>query len=213
MKIKEIIWDWNGTLINDTSLCVDIINKILCFQNQPSISIEYYRNNFSFPVSAFYRSISLPSHGKKFDEISRIFISEYRLKWKACTLHIGVLEILNLIQKYGLRQSILSAGNQSDVELFVDHFNLRSFFYQVLGTDNIKAEGKIELGKRFIIDSDLRPEEILLVGDTIHDLQVANEIGCSALLYSQGHNSKNQLSAFPVQIINDLMEVAQYLQH
>ena len=213
MKIKEIIWDWNGTLINDTSLCVDIINKILCFQNQPSISIEYYRNNFSFPVSAFYRSISLPSHGKKFDEISRIFISEYRLKWKACTLHIGVLEILNLIQRYGLKQSILSAGNQSDVELFVDHFNLRSFFYQVLGTDNIKAEGKIELGKRFIIDSDLRPEEILLVGDTIHDLQVANEIGCSALLYSQGHNSKNQLSAFPVQIINDLMEVAQYLQH
>mgnify|MGYP000092769104 CR=1 FL=1 len=103
--------------------------------------------------------------------------------------------------------------SQSDVELFVDHFNLGSFFYQVLGTDNIKAEGKIELGKRFITDSDLRPEEILLVGDTIHDLQVANEIGCSALLFSQGHNSINQLSEFSVQVINDLREVAQYLQH
>ena len=213
MKIKEIIWDWNGTLINDTSLCVDILNKILRLQNQPSISIEYYRNNFSFPVSAFYKSISLPSHGKKFDEVSRNFISEYRLKWKGCTLQMGVLEILNLIQRYGLRQSILSAGKQSDVELFVDHFNLGSFFYQVLGTDNIKAEGKIELGKRFITDSDLQPEEILLVGDTIHDLQVANEIGCSALLFCQGHNSVNQLSEFPVQIINDLREVAQYLQH
>ena len=118
-----------------------------------------------------------------------------------------------MIQRHGLGQSILSAGNQSDVELFVDHFNLGSFFYQVLGTDNVKAEGKIELGKRFITDSDLRPEEILLVGDTIHDLQVANEIGCSVLLYSQGHNSENQLSEFPVQIINDLMEVARYLQH
>ena len=107
----------------------------------------------------------------------------------------------------------LSAGNQSDVELYVDHFKLESFFYQVFGTDNIKAEGKIELGKKFITDSNLRPEEILLVGDTIHDLEVANEIGCSVLLFSQGHNSNNQLSGYSVQIISDLMEVAQYLQH
>jgi phosphoglycolate phosphatase len=185
----------------------------LFLHDQPSISIEYYRNNFSFPVSAFYKRISLPSSGKKFDDVSLSFISEYRLKWKECNLQPGVLQILKLIQKSGLRQSILSAGNQSDVELFVDHFKLESFFYQVFGTDNIKAEGKIELGKKFITDSNLRPEEILLVGDTIHDLQVANEIGCLALLFSQGHNSNIQLSGYSVQIINDLMEVAQYLQH
>jgi len=213
LKIKEIVWDWNGTLINDTSLCVEILNKILSFHDQPSISVEFYRNNFSFPVSAFYKIISLPSSGQKFDEISNSFISEYRLKWKECNLQTGVLQILKTIQQKGLRQSILSAGNQSDVENFVDHFSLGFFFYQILGTDNIKAEGKIELGKRFITASDLLPEEILLVGDTIHDLQVANEIGCSVLLFSQGHNSKNQLSGFSVPIINDLMEVSQYLQH
>tara|TARA_E500000178_G_scaffold355365_1_gene427727 strand:+ start:598 stop:1239 length:642 start_codon:yes stop_codon:yes gene_type:complete len=213
LKIKEIVWDWNGTLINDTSLCVDILNKILFLHDQPSISIEYYRNNFSFPVSAFYKGISLPSSGKKFDDLSLSFISEYRLKWKECNLQPGVLQILKLIQQLGLRQSILSAGNQLDVEVFLDHFKLESFFNQVFGTDNIKAEGKIELGKKFITDSNLRPEEILLVGDTIHDLQVANEIGCLVLLFSQGHNSNNQLSGYSVQIINDLMEVAQYLQH
>ena len=213
MKIKEIVWDWNGTLINDTSLCVDILNKILFLHDQPSISIEYYRNNFSFPVSAFYKIISLPSSGKKFDDVSLSFISEYRLKWKECNLQPGVLQILKLIKQLGLRQSILSAGNQSDVEVFLDHFKLESFFNQVFGTDNIKAEGKIELGKKFITDSNLRPDEILLVGDTIHDLHVANEIGCSVLLFNQGHNSNNQLSGYSVQIINDLMEVAQYLQH
>ena len=213
MKIKEILWDWNGTLINDASLCVDILNNILFLHDQPSISIEYYRNNFSFPVSDFYKRIYLPSSGKKFDEVSLCFISEYRLKWKECNLHQGVFQILKMIQQLGLKQSILSAGNQSDVELYVDHFKLESFFYQVFGTDNIKAEGKIELGKKFITDSNLRPEEILLVGDTIHDLEVANEIGCSVLLFSQGHNSNNQLSGYSVQIINDLMEVAQYLQH
>ena len=181
------MWDWNGTLINDTSLCVDILNKLLSIYDQPLISIEYYRNNFSFPVSAFYKRISLPSSGKTFDDVSLFFISEYRLKWKECNLHQGVLQILKMIQQLGLRQSILSAGNQSDVELFVNHFKLDSFFNQVFGTNNIKAEGKIVLGKKFITDSSLRPEEILLVGDTIHDLQVANAIGCSVLLLSLIH--------------------------
>ena len=213
MKIKEIVWDWNGTLINDTSLCVDILNKILFLHDKPLISIEYYRNNFSFPVSCFYKRISLPSSGKKFDEVSLSFISEYRQKWKVCDLQPGGLQILKMIQRLGLRQSILSAGNQSDVEVFLDHFMVESFFYQVLGTDNFKAEGKIELGKKFIANSNLRPEEILLVGDTVHDLEVANKIGCSVLLFSQGHNSYNQLSGYSVQIINDLMEVAQYLRH
>lgn len=213
MKIKEIVWDWNGTLINDTSLCVDILNKLLSIYDQPLISIEYYRNNFSFPVSAFYKRISLPSSGKTFDDVSLFFISEYRLKWKECNLHQGVLQILKMIQQLGLRQSILSAGNQSDVELFVNHFKLDCFFNQVFGTNNIKAEGKIELGKKFITNSNLRPEEILLVGDTIHDLQVAKAIGCSVLLFSRGHNSNTQLSGYSVQIINSLMEVAQYLQH
>jgi phosphoglycolate phosphatase len=207
------VWDWNGTLINDTSLCVDILNKLLSIYDQPLISIEYYRNNFSFPVSAFYKRISLPSSGKTFDDVSLFFISEYRLKWKECNLHQGVLQILKMIQQLGLRQSILSAGNQSDVELFVNHFKLDCFFNQVFGTNNIKAEGKIELGKKFITNSNLRPEEILLVGDTIHDLQVAKAIGCSVLLFSRGHNSNTQLSGYSVQIINDLMEVVQYLQH
>jgi phosphoglycolate phosphatase len=207
------VWDWNGTLINDTSLCVDILNKLLSIYDQPLISIEYYRNNFSFPVSAFYKRISLPSSGKMFDDVSLFFISEYRQKWKECNLHLGVLQILKMIQQLGLRQSILSAGNQSDVELFVNHFKLDSFFNQVFGTNNIKAEGKIELGKKFITNSNLRPEEILLVGDTIHDLQVAKAIGCSVLLFSRGHNSNTQLSGYSVQIINSLMEVAQYLQH
>jgi phosphoglycolate phosphatase len=207
------VWDWNGTLINDTSLCVDILNKLLSIYDQPLISIEYYRNNFSFPVSAFYKRISLPSSGKTFDDVSLFFISEYRLKWKECNLHQGVLQILKMIQQLGLRQSILSAGNQSDVELFVNHFKLDCFFNQVFGTNNIKAEGKIELGKKFITNSNLRPEEILLVGDTIHDLQVAKAIGCSVLLFSRGHNSNTQLSGYSVQIINSLMEVAQYLQH
>ena len=211
MKIKEIVWDWNGTLVDDAFLCVEILNDILVNFDQSPISIEYYRNNFSFPVSDFYQRISLPYDGNEFEEISLSFISSYRKQWKRCKLQPSARQVLKMVHGRGLDQTILSAAKQSDVEIYTDHFELTSFFSKVIGTDNIKAEGKIDLGKNFLLDSNLQPEEILLIGDTFHDLEVANEIGCSALLYSRGHNSKIQLSRCKCEKIDHLKEVVQYL--
>ena len=71
MNIKHILWDWNGTLINDTSLCVKILNNFLTIRSKSSISVNFYRNNFYFPVSGFYKSIGLPHEGKEFNLLSK----------------------------------------------------------------------------------------------------------------------------------------------
>ena len=213
LRIKHIVWDWNGTLIDDVSLCVNILNELLADYELPEISIEFYRSNFSFPVSEFYKRISLPCHGDEFSRISHSFISKYRQKWTTCSLQPNVIKILDFLNKLGLQQSVLSAGNQIDVNKFVNHFELDGYLSQILGTDNIKAEGKIQLGQKFFSASSLEAEQILLVGDTLHDLEVGNHIGCRTLLYSKGHNSKLLISNNNANVIDDLMEIVEYLQH
>ena len=81
------------------------------------------------------------------------------------------------------------------------------FFEQILGTDNIKAEGKVELAMNFFSKSDYKAEEILIVGDTLHDLEIGNKIGCMTILSSMGHNSKSFLAGFHDHLIDDLQEV------
>ena len=213
MRTKHIVWDWNGTLIDDVSLCVNVLNELLSDYELPEISIEFYRSNFSFPVSEFYKRISLPFSGHEFSRISHSFISKYRQKWTACSLQPNVIKILDVLNKLGLQQSILSAGNQIDVNMFVNHFGLDGYLCQILGTDNIKAEGKIQLGQKFFSTSSLESNEILFVGDTLHDLEVGNHIGCRTLLFSKGHNSKSLISNNNAYVIDDLMEIVGYLQH
>ena len=213
MRTKHIVWDWNGTLIDDVSLCVNVLNELLSDYELPEISIEFYRSNFSFPVSEFYKRISLPFSGHEFSRISHSFISKYRQKWTACSLQPNVIKILDVLNKLGLQQSILSAGNQIDVNMFVNHFGLDGYLCQILGTDNIKAEGKIQLGQKFFSTSSLESDEILFVGDTLHDLEVGNHIGCRTLLFSKGHNSKSLISNNNAYVIDDLMEIVGYLQH
>lgn len=213
MNIKEILWDWNGTLINDTTLCVDILNELLSDYGSDPICIDFYRNHFSFPISDFYKRISLPNTGVDFDKISIRFIAEYRSRLPDCSLQPNTEKILKNLVDQGVKQSILSAGNQNDVESFVGHFFQDHPFDKIIGTDNIKAEGKVELGRNFFSNSKLKANEILMIGDTLHDLEVGNEIGCHTLLYTKGHNSIKVLSSSQAQTIDDLMEVTNHLQY
>ena len=213
MKVKEILWDWNGTLINDTSLCVDILNELLSDYGSDPISNDFYRNHFSFPISGFYKRISLPNTGIDFDKISIRFISQYRSRWADCSLQPNTEKIIRILADQGVKQSILSAGNQNDVENFVCHFFQDHPFDKIIGTDNIKAEGKVELGRNFFSNSKLNAHEILMIGDTLHDLEVGDEIGCHTLLYTKGHNSKKVLCSSHGQTIDDLMEVTNHLQY
>ena len=55
-KYKHIVWDWNGTLLNDGWLFVDIMNSILEYRNMKTISIKKYREIFEFPVKKYFKS-------------------------------------------------------------------------------------------------------------------------------------------------------------
>ena len=46
-RINHVIWDWNGTLVNDAHLCVEIVNEILCERELCSVQQEDYREYFA----------------------------------------------------------------------------------------------------------------------------------------------------------------------
>ena len=62
MKYKHIIWDWNGTLVDDTWLCVEIINKLLKKRNLKLVTIDDYKEKFMFPVREYYIELGSVSY-------------------------------------------------------------------------------------------------------------------------------------------------------
>ena len=56
-KYNHIIWDWNGTLLNDRWLCVEAINQALNKRNLPMLTEGKYKDVFSFPVEDYYKKV------------------------------------------------------------------------------------------------------------------------------------------------------------
>ena len=212
MKYSHIIWDWNGTIIDDARLCVDLVNELLDEFNLERVTIAYYLNNFSFPVKSYYASLGLPIDSKNYKALSEKFIINYRKSFPNCKLQKGARNCFQYFQRNSIKQSVLSAGNQKDLNDFISFHNVSLFFDFASGVDDVFAQGKAELAKHHFNKIGLPASEVLLVGDTLHDAEVAGELGLNCILFSGGHNSKELLLKPSYPVIDSLEELSNWVQ-
>ena len=203
-RIKHVVWDWNGTLVDDARLCVDIVNGILAELSIPTVSLEFYRDNFTFPVSSYYEKIGLPTEGDSYRAISEKFISEYRMRRGSLQLQEHARAVMNGLAESGIGQSILSAGKLSDLTTFVDELGLSGFVDPITGVSNIHAAGKKGISRTHLAKITHKASKVLLVGDTVHDEEVSVHLGTHCMLFTGGHNSVKALGHCRSKLIDDL---------
>ncbi|OGU27585.1 MAG: phosphatase [Ignavibacteria bacterium GWA2_35_9] len=210
---KHIIWDWNGTLLNDVGLCVDIVNNILVKKNLNPLSIIEYKNIFTFPIRNYYERAGFDFSQYTFEEVGLEWMYEYERRRLECMLHSGVTETLMLLKENRIGQSILSAYPHNTLLEIIAHFSLNDFFTHIVGLDNIYATSKVELGKALMKKISNGNGKVLLVGDTEHDCEVAEEIGTDCVLIADGHQSKQKLLACNVPVFDSLLEFSSRLNN
>lgn len=211
MKFSHIIWDWNGTIVDDADLCVRIVNQILNEFKLEPVSVTFYRNNFSFPVSEYYNKIGLPSDITNYNEISTRFIKEYRKIFYTIDLQDFVLDCITQFKVNKISQSILSASKKNDLDVFTAYYKINHYFSKLSGVDNIHANGKFDIAHAHLVDLTSPKSEILLIGDTVHDAEIASQLGINCLLYSGGHNSKKLLSSCPFPVVDSFKDVLYFV--
>jgi len=132
-KYKHIIWDWNGTLINDIWLVVEIMNKMLKKRNMPGIDLKKYREIFDFPVIDYYAKLGFNFSKESFEELTVEFISEYYTRFNECKLFNEVEEVLKKIRDMGIPQSILSASKEDVLIEKIKYYGIDKYFNRIIG--------------------------------------------------------------------------------
>ncbi|MDI1248876.1 MAG: HAD family hydrolase [Lacunisphaera sp.] len=204
---RHIIWDWNGTLIDDLDYCIGIMNGILQRRGLPELDRARYHAVFDFPVRDYYARLGFDMAKDSFETLSVEFIGAYDAHRLECPLQPDTLRTLAAVQAAGLTQSILSAYRHETLLDVVGHFGLLPHFIHLAGLDNIYAHSKAELGRVQLAKLALPPREILLVGDTVHDLDVARELGVDCVLVAAGHHPADKLRRHHDRVLNSLAEL------
>lgn len=195
---RHVIWDWNGTLLNDARLSLDVYNSIAADFGLESVGLAQYRDEFGFPVIDFYKRHGFDFDKIDFREVGRVFIERYLARLDACPLHDGARDILRQLQSLGFTQSVLSANNDRLLKRAVERFGLSEFFTRVDGLSDIYANSKTELAKAHIAalsdELALAPRDAIMAGDTLHDEDAACAMNVDCALIARGHNSAKKLA-------------------
>lgn len=208
--ITTIIWDWNGTLLDDVDVSIDAMNELLIEKKLPLLNKTYYRQIFRFPVQEYYADLGLCADDESFREIGLHFMDVYRSIAHQAKLFSDALETLQYLKrKYN--QYILSAMEQNLLEKMTKDYGVDRFLQGVFGIDNHLGERKTEIGKQLMKTLSLQGDECLMIGDSIHDSEVAKACKFKCVLYSGGHVSVEKLKTTRNQIINKLSDLKSIL--
>lgn len=176
-------------------------------RNLAPLNLERYLDVFTFPVRDYYERIGFDLKNEPFEIPAYQFITIYNKAVEACGLHVEVVPLLSRLRDRGYRQFILSAMEQLQLEKTVADNGIGQFFEDLCGLDNHYAMSKVENGKSLISKRGLNPERTLMVGDTVHDYEVAQAIGCNCVLVAIGHQSKERLLSSGANVVDSLTEI------
>lgn len=204
--ITHVIWDWNGTLFDDVAVCVTSINQVLTEFGLPTLDgTAAYQRVFRFPIVDYYADLGFDVRpGGNFDAAARRFITVYHERSLACDLYAGAIETLGVLQRTGVRQVVISASEQGNLDAQMRPFALDRWLAGAQGIGDIYARSKQHLVDDYLRAHNADPRTVVMVGDSEHDHEIADAAGVRCVLYSRGHHARDHLEGLGAAVIDDL---------
>ncbi|NMA67417.1 MAG: HAD family hydrolase [Clostridiaceae bacterium] len=207
MKYKHIVWDWNGTLLNDAEACAKAMSMILEKRNLGTVTTEDYRSQIEFPAIKMYEETGFQFENESFDDLSEEYIINYKNLFDSIKLHDDTLEVLQNFKKQGMIQHIVSASGLEILKKQVELYKLNEYFTHIFGQENNRGDSKVHLALKLLKYLDCNPKDVLFIGDTAHDYEVATKTGFDCRLVSNGHSSREKLEKTGALIYSNLTEL------
>jgi phosphoglycolate phosphatase-like HAD superfamily hydrolase len=201
----HLVWDWNGTLLDDLSLVVDATNRAFEAVGGRSVDSDEHRRTFRRPVAEFYAEIlERAVDAEEFGRLDRIFHDAYRLGLTTTSL---AADAMHALQSWPGTQSLLSMWFHAELVPAIETYGLTGVFTRV---DGLRTEvgGDLKAGHlaRHLDELGVAGDRAVLIGDSLDDALAAESVGAAAVLYTGGFTHPARLRASGRPVADTLVE-------
>ena len=206
--MKYVIFDFNGTVLDDVDVCIKAENHTIehFHLDREPLTKEEYLKIFTFPVKDYYEAVGFDWNIYSYEEVGKYWFGWYRALKDEYKVFDGVVEMLIKNHEHGHQNILLSASSLVELKKQLVELDIAQYFDEVLGIDNIYAGSKVDIALNWIKDKD--PKECLMIGDSLHDLEVAKAMNIDCVLVAKGHQSKEKLLENYDKVVDDIREVS-----
>ncbi|MDY0029593.1 MAG: HAD hydrolase-like protein [Pseudobdellovibrionaceae bacterium] len=213
LTYKFGIFDWNGTLIDDSYANLAGSNATLRLAGVSELTMETYRDTMDFPLIHFYNrnGVDTDTYLANVGPFGEAFFIEYQERSKTALLREGAMETLDLLLDNGLTMMVLSNHIQGHLEEQMATLHIHHKFKHISGNtafdkSQITKMNKLDRLKRIMEEHDYRPEESFIIGDSLEEPEIARSLGMTSISVTWGCFSRKRLEASKTHYIIDQIQ-------
>jgi len=207
LLIKWVLWDFNGTLADDLDAAVASVSDMLARRGRPPMTRQRYQELMEVPIVRYYEKL-FDLRETPMSVIMPEFQAGYARHFDALAhLADGAGETLAAFRQRGIRQLVLSSFRRDRVEELLDRFGVRHYFESVLAAEDDRCEEKLTRARQWLAQSGAQPGQVLVIGDLLHDYEVARGLDAQCALLCCGHQSKEDLLRTGAPVYDNLRDL------
>jgi phosphoglycolate phosphatase-like HAD superfamily hydrolase/ADP-ribose pyrophosphatase YjhB (NUDIX family) len=204
--IRNIIFDWSGTLVDDLPAVWEATNHVLSQAGIPEMTLERFRAEFCLPFTRFYER---HTPHVPMAQLEEWFHGRFRQAQESVGPLPHAREFLEFCREHNVRTFVLSTVHR-------DHFAVqseRTGFGAYLERPYVEIWDKRGKIHELLAENHLEPRETIFIGDMEHDIETARHGGIGSCAVLTGYNSYEQLrAAEPDLVVEHLGELREVLE-
>jgi phosphoglycolate phosphatase-like HAD superfamily hydrolase len=201
----HLVWDWNGTLLDDFSLVITATNAAFAAIEGPSVSADEHRRTFRRPIVDYYGEVlGRVVDDDEFARLDKVFHDAYRMG----LVNVGlVADAETAMRAWPGTQSLLSMWFHEELLPVVEGFGLTTLLNRVDGLRaTIGGDLKASHLANHLAALELSGERVVLIGDSVDDADAAATVGAACVLYTGGFTDAERLRATGAPVADTLTE-------
>ena len=207
-RVGHVVWDWNGTILDDNDAVVSAVNAVCTAFGRDHIDLDYWRSIYRRPLSEGYQELlARELSTQDWVEVDRLYHDAYRALLPTTRLAPGIPDELHRWRATGGQQSLLSMWFHDQLVPAVERHGLTRHFARI---DGLRAEvgggHKAPHLAAHVAAMGVDGADCVMIGDSVDDALAAASVGARCVLYSGGFTDAARLAEVGVPVVDSLTE-------
>lgn len=208
-----LIFDWDGTLMDSTATIAACIQAACVAVGEPEPPLELAKHVIGLGLQDALQMCAPNCPPSKYPELAK----HYKINFLQQDMHLrlfdGVQAMLDSLIEQGYTLAVATGKSRVGLDRVLVQSELGAIFATTRTADQTESKPSPLMVHEILEELGVAAHRALVIGDTTHDILMANNAGVAGFAVTQGaHDAAKLATANPIAIFDNILALSPWLQ-